>query len=153
MKLMTPPTAPDTNAIRQKLEADAQRPPMDPIRWEWNPADIAALLADNERLQSALSVSQAQGEVMREALEKIAGKFTEKHQASLDAWEGEGTAAFSDPMWVEAAERKPIAEIAKAALQSTPPTAVTRVIEAKKDGLRQTQDGLWMKEAMREAGL
>lgn len=42
-------TPPDTGAIRQKLEADAQRSPMDPIRWEWNPADIAALLAEVER--------------------------------------------------------------------------------------------------------
>ena len=45
-------TAPDTGAIRQKLEADAQRSPMDPIRWEWNPADIAALLAERSRARS-----------------------------------------------------------------------------------------------------
>lgn len=93
---MTHPTAPDTNAIRQRLmslapslprwkrenrEGEAANTPSllcedDVARLAQLPADIAALLADNERLRAEVRVAHASGfregvADKREAVSKI----------------------------------------------------------------------------------
>lgn len=63
---MTPPTAPDTGAIRERLEMRQIGQDSEEIFRKHAPADIAALLAekerlraDNERLHTALKAAQA----------------------------------------------------------------------------------------------
>ena len=85
------------------------------------------------RLQSALSVAQAQGEVMRSALDKIANG--EVPDETKREWLGLSEEAYYEAYseWFQ--------EQAKEALQSTPPTAVARVIEAARE-LEPHLDGL-----------
>jgi len=79
------------------------------------------------RLQSALSVSQAQGEVMREALRSF---------QSYGCPVCHGDCASANPPVLGCPMR-----LAQEALQSTPPTAVARVIEAARE-LEPHLDGL-----------
>lgn len=91
--------------------------------------DVAQVLRDCQdeitRLQSALTEAQAQGEVMREALEKIADGEVGILGPALPS----GASCYE---WYdrEIEKNKRLTAIATEALSSTPPTAVARVIEA-----------------------
>lgn len=85
-------------------------------------ADMDDAADEITRLQSALTVSRAEKEVMREALEKAARQFREyeRMHRSKDPSDRAGK-AVRNGLYAHQLE---------VVLQSTPPTAVARVIEA-----------------------
>lgn len=72
---------------------------------------------------------------LRRFAQEIADLFKPKHQAALDAWKDAGTAAFDDPVWMEAAEYKPLSEKAKEALVASPLSCA--LVEREKQGTRE----------------
>ncbi len=49
------------------------------------------------------------------ALDRIKNHWTPSHQKALDEWDGEGTEAFTDVVWMDATSIKPLCDIARAA--------------------------------------
>lgn len=87
-------------------------------------AEVERLRADAAALQQALTDPENQPSqwgtvplaLLAEPLAAIVAHWRPAHDEAFKRWEGSGTEAFEDPNWVEAANIKPLVDIARAAL-------------------------------------
>ena len=94
--------------ITERLRAAVPTYEGTPIAW---PCEVRSDLL----LEAAAEVER-----LREALENIVGHWNHAHDEALKRWEGSRTQAFEDLEYVEAADIKPLVDIARAALEAKP---------------------------------
>lgn len=102
-----------------EIQIDEKLPPAQEPSHSQDPDEEASeseLATLRKELSKAKANGAAQLQGMREALEKIAAMFTEKHQAALDRHAESGTEAFEDEEFMDACNRQEPTRIARTAL-------------------------------------